>query len=180
MDKKHEELLNSLIEDLNLKSDDELYNELIDTGIVLDDLVPKGINMQNLIDRDAVLKDLYEYYKIPEDWDGLITGEAEEVLSIVENAESPTDMYNDLFDKAITKWGEAPQLVMMMEECAELTQAISKALRGKEDLSNIAEEIADVEIMLAQMKLIFSNSVEVENWKSAKIQRLKELLEKDE
>ena len=50
-----------------------------------------------------------------------------------------------------------------MEELAELTQALSKALLGKE--SNIAEEIADVEIMLEQLKLL---------WETRNIQTIKE------
>ena len=56
----------------------------------------------------------------------------------------------EVFEKAINTFGETPQKIVAMEEMGELIQAISKDLRGKEH--NVEEEIADVEIMLQQMK----------------------------
>ena len=38
MDKKHAELLKSLIDDLNSKSDDEFFEELLSANIVFDDI----------------------------------------------------------------------------------------------------------------------------------------------
>lgn len=75
--------------------------------------------------------------------------------------------------KAIDTFGPAIQQVVAMEEMGELIQAISKSLRCKEH--NVEEEIADVEIMLLQLKLIFKNE-KVEEIKQAKLSRLKELV----
>lgn len=75
--------------------------------------------------------------------------------------------------KAINNWGVAIQQVVAMEEMGELIQAISKAVRGKQN--NVEEEIADVEIMLMQLRLIFNNQ-KVEEIKQAKLKRLKELV----
>lgn len=90
-----------------------------------------------------------------------------------------------LYKKAIEKWGVSLQLVMLMEESAELIQATSKVLR-KGDKENsvwrkLAEEIADVEIMIEQIKICaklkeFAKLVEIE--KHDKLLRLKEMLEK--
>lgn len=62
-------------------------------------------------------------------------------------------------------YGERNQIDMAIEEMSELTQALSKYKRGKEH--NVEEEIADVQIMLDQLKLIFNNR------KIKKIQRNK-------
>ena len=54
-----------------------------------------------------------------------------------------------------------------------------KHLRGKDNLTEIAEEIADVEIMLAQMKAIFSCAAMVEGWRQTKVDRLANRLERE-
>lgn len=72
--------------------------------------------------------------------------------------------------KAIDNWGEALQQVVAMEECSELVQAISKSIRGKEH--NVEEEIADVEIMCTQLRLIFNND-KINEIKQIKLERLK-------
>lgn len=82
-----------------------------------------------------------------------------------------------ILNKAIETYGVEVQLIMTFEEMAELTQAICKNLRGRDNLNNVVEEIADVEIMLAQVKMIF----EIEQWeidrqKKAKLIRLAERL----
>ena len=53
----------------------------------------------------------------------------------------------EICKKAINTFVEYTQLDMVIEEMAELTQAISKFKRDK--IHNVEEEIADVEIMLS-------------------------------
>ena len=72
-------------------------------------------------------------------------------------------------------FGAEAQENLCIEECAELIQAINKKHRGI--LHNIPEEIADVEIMLEQLKIINECAAEVREIKSAKIQRLAHILE---
>jgi NTP pyrophosphatase (non-canonical NTP hydrolase) len=71
---------------------------------------------------------------------------------------------------AIRAYGEKAQEEVAIEECAELIQAISHKHRGREH--NISEEIADVEIMLEQLKIINNCASEVEYIKQQKINRL--------
>mgnify|MGYP003442087879 CR=1 FL=1 len=71
---------------------------------------------------------------------------------------------------AIRTFGEKAQEGVAIEECAELIQAISHKHRGREN--NIAEEIADVEIMLEQLKIINNCRNEVEKIHKQKIERL--------
>lgn len=75
-----------------------------------------------------------------------------------------------ILENAIERYGAKAQEGVAQEECAELIQAISKKHRGKPH--NIAEEIADVEIMLEQLKIINSCWKEVKEIKESKIQRL--------
>lgn len=76
----------------------------------------------------------------------------------------------------VNTFGGLNQLVVAIEECSELQKEISKIIRKKGDLSNLAEEIADVEIMLEQVKLHFSIGAMVEGIKEEKLTRLEKRL----
>lgn len=78
--------------------------------------------------------------------------------------------------KAIQKYGKSAQMVVAIEECSELQKALTKTLREQPNLLNIAEEIADVEIMIEQLKLIFKNERQVEEFKKHKLMRLEKNL----
>jgi NTP pyrophosphatase (non-canonical NTP hydrolase) len=78
-----------------------------------------------------------------------------------------------LYEKALNTFGESIQTVVAMEELAELQQALSKHLRCKDH--NVEEEIADVEIMIGQLKLLFDKD-KVEKIKQEKLHRLKGLV----
>lgn len=63
----------------------------------------------------------------------------------------------EIYQKAIDKWGYNLQLTMMIEEMAELQQVICKIQRkcGVNPMfQEFVEEIVDVQIMLEQMKII--------------------------
>ena len=57
--------------------------------------------------------------------------------------------------EAIHTFGEEYQEEVAVEEMAELTKEICKNWRGKDNRAAIAEEIADVTIMLEQLRIIF-------------------------
>ena len=59
---------------------------------------------------------------------------------------------------ALNKWGLAAQAGQTVEECAELIVALQKQFNRtptSETIENIVDEMADVEMMLAQMRLAF-------------------------
>lgn len=77
-------------------------------------------------------------------------------------------------------YGYEPQSNMLIEEMAELTQAISKYRRdnSKKNFDNIIEEIADVEVMLHQIKhLLGINPKYVEIIKEQKVHRTAKRIE---
>lgn len=81
-----------------------------------------------------------------------------------------------VFQTAIEQYGTFAQTLMLLEEMSELQKEICKSWRGKDNREQIAEEIADVEIMLAQVKMIFNVAEDAEKWRNAKVKRLWERL----
>ena len=86
-----------------------------------------------------------------------------------------------LLDRAITTYGAPAQMDMAVEEMAELTKALCKVKRvscaaeAKAALENAVEEMADVQIMLDQLRIIFGRSTaEAEEYK---LERLKKRLD---
>ncbi|MGN0905849.1 MAG: hypothetical protein ACI4NM_01770 [Bullifex sp.] len=80
--------------------------------------------------------------------------------------------------KIADHYGICGQLQITMEECAELIQACSKVMR-KGDRRNLIEEIADVEIMIYQLKYLFECFDEVDELKKKKIRRQLERISKE-
>ena len=81
----------------------------------------------------------------------------------------------DVFKAAIEEFGEAAQVMMVFEEMSELQKELCKWMRNGESralVQNIAEEIADVEIMLAQMKILFGVGSLVGRYRRGKTMRL--------
>ena len=71
----------------------------------------------------------------------------------------------EIVSKSLDTYGNGIQLVVCMEELSELSQAISKEIRGVGDRSNLVEEMADVIICLEMLKQIFAvTNVEIEEW----------------
>lgn len=71
-------------------------------------------------------------------------------------------------------YGLTNQLNMLQEECGELIQATSKYMR-RGDLDGMVDEVADVEIMLAQVKHLLGDKFKnrVESTQAVKITRQK-------
>ena len=62
-------------------------------------------------------------------------------------------MTHPILKKALDVWGEKAQMLMVVEEMSELIKEILKNVnRSKNNIDEIAEETADVEIMLEQLK----------------------------
>ena len=78
--------------------------------------------------------------------------------------------------EAIETYGKDSQCKVAIEEMSELTKEICKNFRGRPNIDNIAEEIADVSIMLMQLELIFDCTDKVIEWRDYKLRRLKERL----
>ncbi len=70
--------------------------------------------------------------------------------------------------------GEDRQIRKLMEEMSELQEAILKHMDNRDTVEHVAEEIADVFIMLQQMVLLRDCADEVTEWYKFKINRMDE------
>lgn len=120
---------------------------------------------------------------------GIITNQAKETaikaleeiqqyrsIGTVEECQTAVEKMNKNREKLlfiINTYGSRPQQDMAIEELSELQKAILKYRRfpNKETERDIIDEIADVSIMLEQLKIIYSCSKKVEERIDYKIDR---------
>jgi hypothetical protein len=70
----------------------------------------------------------------------------------------------NIHERLLAKFGEENQKLKTIEEAAELIQAIIKG-------TNVAEELADTQIMLDQMKILYPEWL---TWQQIKLKRIEE------
>ncbi len=78
------------------------------------------------------------------------------------------DVRTSILRAAIKHYGVGTQWSKAIEELSELIRALARA----DDRDNIAEEMADVRIMLDQLEIIFHNRDLVREWELKKLKRL--------
>ena len=81
-----------------------------------------------------------------------------------------------VYRKAMGVFGKMNQITKAIEEMSGLQKELCKVLIGEMDLLNIIEEIADVEIMIDQLRMIFNSDRDIEKVKAMKIERLERLM----
>lgn len=84
-------------------------------------------------------------------------------------------------ESAVHTYGKEHQKLIAIEEMSELTKALCKDTRYPDNpsvLENVAEEIADVRIMLDQLEYIYKCSSDVVKYKQMKIRRLADRINK--
>ena len=91
-------------------------------------------------------------------------------------------MTPELIEQVTFYFGERNQVVKAIEELSELQKELCKALLTPKTLDEIEhkpiiDELADVEIMCAQLRHIFGISEQVDERKIFKIERLKQRIE---
>lgn len=59
--------------------------------------------------------------------------------------------YRELYEATLRKWGAEAQFDQAVEECAELIAALKHLRRGRVDETAVAEELADVYLMVGQL-----------------------------
>ena len=80
----------------------------------------------------------------------------------------------ELYELAVRRRGPQNQIVIAIDKMAILISALISSLRNQTTIpQTIAEEVADVEIMLAQLRVIYPGiEKEVQRWKRIKKRRL--------
>ena len=90
-----------------------------------------------------------------------------------------TEYERSTFERALEHYGPDAQITMVMEEMSELQKELCKYRRGRANYDHIAEEIADVSIMLDQMRLLFQCGGAVQAWRLEKVRRLADRIAED-
>lgn len=92
---------------------------------------------------------------------------------------------NEVLIKAISHYGSEHQIDKAIEEMSELIKALLKyrycVRQYEKDIvkESVDEEMADVEIMMEQLRMIFNNAREVETVKAEKIERLERQIRRE-
>ena len=89
------------------------------------------------------------------------------------------DEYFEICAKALKHFGAQSQKELLIEECAELIQALQHEKRGRINPEDICEEIADVQIMLNQISLLYPQRL-IHNATERKMSRLKKRIMLDD
>jgi NTP pyrophosphatase (non-canonical NTP hydrolase) len=88
-----------------------------------------------------------------------------------------------VYSDAINEFGLLSQMRMCQEECGELIAAINQFLRGRIGLKDLAEEVADVRIMVEQMEICVKklrvSDVSVSEIVENKVERLRRMLREE-
>ena len=78
---------------------------------------------------------------------------------------------------AIKTFGRTQNIIKAIEELSELQQALCKHIVSENDgptVANVHEEIADVQIMLGRLLMLF-DPTEVEDWRDSKLEMMAKL-----
>ena len=85
----------------------------------------------------------------------------------------PYEVRKAVYGDAIAHYGRESQIMMAVEEMAELTKELAKAFRpAGTTREQLMDEIADVTIMMEQLRLVFDMNEEVQGRIDYKVQRL--------
>lgn len=80
----------------------------------------------------------------------------------------------------LNHYGITEQVAKLKEECRELIEASDGYINGTDSKAHFLEEIADVEVMLDQMKLHFNAQDKVDEIKRFKVKRQLGRIEREE
>lgn len=96
----------------------------------------------------------------------------EELLDALRDMDEPEQ---SVLRRALRRYGFEAQLSMLTEECGELVAAVNHYRRGRAGaFEAMIEEIADVEILIEQMRLVYG--AEIDAARARKLARLRERL----
>ena len=85
----------------------------------------------------------------------------------------------DIYRRAVSYFGATKQKLKAIEEMAELIVELVKDLLGDGNPAKVSEELADVENMTVQLRIIYDEDGMVDYWKTAKMNRLAHRMEGD-
>lgn len=98
------------------------------------------------------------------------------VMTEAKEPEKPSMTLEQVLERTIVDNGPAYETIVAIEELTELAKELCKDMRDQGDEDAIAEEMADVEIVLAHLKMIYKNAAAVAGWRQQKLHKLEQML----
>ena len=83
-----------------------------------------------------------------------------------------TEQEKEICLAALQAWGPKVQKLVIFEEIAEFLKIYAKCVRTKANYSELIDEIADMEIVLQQLKIMFDAEGDVDEIVSQKLAKL--------
>lgn len=77
-----------------------------------------------------------------------------------------------VYQKAITHYGDVAQVLKAVEEMSELIKVLVKDMKMEESKDRLIDELADVSIMCEQLRMIYGVNNEVNVRMNYKLKRL--------
>ena len=96
------------------------------------------------------------------------------VMTVTKKVEGPRMTEAEVLTRLLEDNGPTRESIVAIEEMSELTKELIKDMRDMGNYEHIAEEMADVEICLAMLKIIYDNAENVREWKAKKLKRLED------
>lgn len=85
----------------------------------------------------------------------------------------------NIYRRAVSYFGATKQKLKAIEKMAELIVELVKDLLGDGNPAKVIEELADVENMTVQLRIIYDEDGMVDYWKQAKMNRLAHRMDGD-
>lgn len=82
---------------------------------------------------------------------------------------NPEEIYNQI----IFIRGKEAQMYKLTEECGEFITALNQFKDGRISISELLEEVVDIDVLIDQMKIIFEDRID--EWYKIKERKLKRL-----
>lgn len=168
---KSDDLLNSLVHELEKHVPQEVREDLKEMANIKYKIDNRMRTQKAISPKDVERFNSICYKHFGEIQDGMEFSPEKKQKPQAEGGRIPYSERRRVYEAAIDRYGIEPQLRMVIEEMSELTKELCKFFRGKDNLDDIADEAADVAIMLEQLQLIF-NLHDVSKHMDAKVERL--------
>ena len=168
---KSDDLLNSLVHELEKHVPQEVREDLREMANIKYKIDNRMRTEKAISPKDVERFNSLCYKHFGKIQDGMEFSPEKKQKPQAEGGRIPYSERRRVYEVAIDRYGIEPQLRLVIEEMSELTKELCKFFRGKDNLDNIADEAADVAIMLEQLQLIF-NLHDVSKHMDAKVERL--------
>lgn len=169
---KSDELLNSLVHELEKHVPQEVREDLKEMANIRCKIDNRMRTQKAISPKDVERFNSICYKHFGKIQDGMEFSPEKKQKPQAEGGRIPYAERKYVYEHALDTYGIDAQVRMVIEEMSELTKELCKCYRGKANLDAIAEETADVTIMLEQLQMIFSINDEVCEHMDAKVQRL--------